>query len=146
MNDRTRKQAVKRLRSILSYGQEPVKDRKRPSGKRSRPTFQPLLRIPQRVHRSRGNTRKRKRRGRPRDLAARELVQQLALAYLEATGRPPPRWVSLRSKGPFFRLVHQCFNLARISAGGVVDLINEREIQRKKFKRLHSWRSKHYGR
>jgi hypothetical protein len=92
LDRRTRKQAIKRLRSILSYGQERVEGRKRPSGRRSRATFGPLLRVPE------------SSRGRPRDLAARELVQQLAIAYLEATGRSPPRRVNLRSPGPFFRL------------------------------------------
>jgi hypothetical protein len=133
LDRRTRKQAIKQLRSILSYGQEQVKGRKRPSGRRSRTSFRSLLRVP------------KSSRGRPRDLAARELVQQLALTYAEATGRSPPRRVSLRSQGPFFRLVRRCFNLVRISAGGVVDLINEREIRRKKLKRLHSWRSNYYG-
>jgi hypothetical protein len=33
----------------------------------------------------------------------------------------------------------------RISAGGVVNLINEREIRRKKFKRFHRRRSNRYG-
>jgi hypothetical protein len=104
---RTRKQAIRQLRSILSYG-------RRPSGKRSRTTFQSLLRVP------------KSSRGRPRDLAARELVQHLALAYAEATGRRPPRRVNLRSQGPFFRLVSRCFKEARITAGSVVELINER--------------------
>jgi hypothetical protein len=133
LDRRTQKKAIKELRNILSYGQERVKGRKRPGGKRSRPTFQPALRVPKSL------------RGRPRDLAARELVQQLALTYIEATGRSPPRRVALRSQGPFLRLVRRCFDLAQISAGGVVDLINGREIRRKKLKRLHSWRSKHYG-
>jgi hypothetical protein len=133
LDRRTQKQAIKELRNILSYGQERVKARKRPGGKRSRPTFQPVLRVPENL------------RGRPRDLAARELVQQLALAYLEATGRSPPRSVSLRSRGPFLRLVRVCFDLVGIPAGGVVDLINEREIRRKKLERLHPLRTKHYG-
>jgi hypothetical protein len=133
LDRRTRKQAIKQLRSILSYGQEQVEGRKRPSGRRSRTTFQSLMRVPKSL------------RGRPHDLAARELVQQLALTYAEATGRSPPRRVSLRSQGPFFRLVRGCFNHVRISAGGVVDLINEREIRRKKLKRLHRWRSNYYG-
>ena len=133
VNRQTRKQAIGRLRSILSYGREPVKGRNRPSGKRSRTTFQSRLRVPQSL------------RGRPRDLAARELVQQLALAYTDATGRSPPRRVNLGSAGPFFRFVKRCFELLRISSGGVVDLINEREIRRKQLERLHSWRSKHYS-
>jgi hypothetical protein len=129
----TRKEAIKRLRSILSYGQERVEGRKRPSGGRSRPTSQPLLRVPE------------SSRGRPRDLAARELVQQLALTYLEATGHSPPRSVSLRSKGPFLGLVRTCFDLIGIPAGGTVDLINKREIARKKLKRPHYLRTRYFG-
>src|SRR5262249_10261276 len=68
------KQAIRRLRRILSYGQELALGRKRPSGKRSRTTFH-LLRVPTISP------------GRPGDLAARALVQQWALAFLEATGR-----------------------------------------------------------
>ena len=111
-DDRTRKQAIRRLRRTLGYGLNVVQGRKRPSGKRSR-TVQPLLHVP------------KSSRGRPRDLAARELVQQLAPAYVEATDRSPPHRVNSRSQGPFFRLVRRCFELARISTGGVVELINE---------------------
>ena len=59
-----------------------------------------------------------------------------ALAYFGATGRAPPRRVNLRIKGPFFRLVDHCFRRMRISAGGIVDLINEREIRRKEIESL----------
>jgi hypothetical protein len=143
MDHRTHKQAIRRLRNILSYGQERVRGRKRPSGKRSR-SIQPLLRIPQKVHRSKSINRKRGGRGRPRDSAARELVQQLALAYLEATGKFPPRRVNLNSQGSFFRLVLECFKRIKIPAGNVADLINERKIRRKEFERFHSSRS-NYG-
>jgi hypothetical protein len=119
---RTQGRAVQRLRRILSYGLEPVQGRKRSGGKRSR-SLRPLLRAP-------GG--KRRRRGRPRDLAGRELVQDLALTYLEATECPPPRRVSLATPGPFLRFVRHCFKLARIPAGNVVDLINERETIRRK--------------
>jgi hypothetical protein len=128
----TRRQAIRQWRYILSYGQERVEGRKRPSGKRSRPSFRPWLRLPH------------SGRGRPRDLAARELVQHLALTYTEATGRRPPHCVNSRSQGPFFRLVLRCFKEARITDGSVVKLINDREIQREEFERLHHWRSS-YG-
>jgi hypothetical protein len=128
MDHRTREDAIRRLRRILDYGLDVVKGRKRPSGKRSR-SIQPLLRVP------------KSSRGRPRDLAARELVQHLALAYAEATGRRLPHRVNSRSQGPFFRLVRRCFKEARITAGSVAELTNEREIQRKEFERLHHWRS-----
>jgi hypothetical protein len=130
---RTRKRAISRLQSILSCGRKFVKGRRRPGGKQSRTTSQSVLRVP------------KSSQGRPIDLAARELVQHLALAYAEATGRRPPLRVNLRSQGPFFRLVSRCFKEARITAGSVVELINEREIQRKKLERLHHWRSKRYG-
>jgi hypothetical protein len=123
---RTRKQAIKQWRNILSYGQEQVTGRKRPSGKRSR-TIRPLLRVP------------KSSRSRPVDLAARELVQHLALAYLEATGRSPPRRVNLRIKGPFFRLVEWCFRLIGIPTGNIVHLINEREVRRKEIEARHRW-------
>jgi hypothetical protein len=128
----TRKRAISRLRRILSCGRKFVKGRRRPGGKQSRTTSQSVLRVP------------KSSRGRPVDLAARELIQQLALAYVEATGHSPPRRVNSRSRGPFFRLVRRCFEEARITAGSVVELINEREIQRKEFERLHHWRSS-YG-
>ena len=142
MKSQTRRAAVNRLRRILSYGLQRFTDRKRPTGKRSI-SIEPLLRTPQmpREPGDKGVTRAsddqppkrpRTRRGRLRDTAVREFVQCLALAYLEATGRSPPRRVNLQSQGPFFRLVFRCFSLARIPTGSVADLINERESNRQK--------------
>jgi hypothetical protein len=128
----TRKQAISRLLSILSYGQKQAPGRKRPGGKQSRTTIH-SLRVPTISP------------GRPGDLAARELVQQLALAYLEATGRSPPQCVSISSPGPFFRLVRRCFRLIQIPDGYVANLINEREERRNQHQCEHSWRSSHYG-
>jgi len=116
----TRQDAMRRLRSILSYGLKWVKDRQRPSGRHS-VSLKPVLRVPQhrlppdeatasnRIKRGdksdQSEESPKRRPGRPRDLAARELVQCLALTYLEATGRSPPRRVSSASQGPFLRLV-----------------------------------------
>src|SRR5262249_250856 len=70
-----------RFHLILRYGGRVVAGRKRSDGRRSR-SFKPLLRLPERIE-----------RGRPRGEAEREFVQWLALAYVEATGRSPPRTV-----------------------------------------------------
>jgi hypothetical protein len=71
-------------------------------------------------------------RGRPRDPAARELVQNLALAYLEATGQRPPRRVraGMTPEQPFLKFVRGCFDLAGITSGNIDSLINEREARR----------------
>jgi hypothetical protein len=74
----TRQNAVERLRLIVSYGSRVVPGRKCPGGRRSR-SVKPLLRVPETA-----------RRGRPSGLAERELVQWLAIAYLEGAGHPPP--------------------------------------------------------
>src|SRR5262249_37097686 len=74
-----RQSAVKRFRLILSYGGRVVAGRKRSGGRRSR-SFKPLLKLPE-----------QSKRGRPRGEAEREFVQWLALDYVVATGRPPPR-------------------------------------------------------
>ena len=76
----TRQSAVERFRLILSWGGRVVPGRKRPGGRRSRSFIKPLLRLPERIE-----------RGRPRGEAEREFVLRLALAYVEVTGRSPPR-------------------------------------------------------
>ena len=87
----TRQSAVERFRLILSYGGGIVAGRKRSGGRRSR-SFKPLLRLPERIE-----------PGRPRGEAEREFVQWLAVAYVEATGRPPPRTANynIDIRGPF---------------------------------------------
>jgi hypothetical protein len=121
-NKETRFDAMRRLESMLCYGWDWVEGRKRPSGRRSR-SRQLWLRVPQNIG-----------PGRPLDLAARELVQQLALTYLEATGkRPPPRVHPYNAtKQPFFQFVVNCFELLGLESGNVADLINEREQRRRK--------------
>jgi hypothetical protein len=148
-------QADSRVLKALSYGLERVEGRKRPGGKRSI-SIKPLLRVPQnrlpRKKRARSRNRQSQRkgsigdfekpprqpkliRGRPRDLAARELIQGLALDYLTATERRPPRRVNDASRGPFLRFVKRVFELVGIPSGNVAQLINEREIIRKKMAR-----------
>ena len=110
----TRQSAVERLRRILSYGGGIVAGRKRSGGRRSR-SFKPLLRLPERIE-----------RGRPLGEAEREFVQWLAVAYVEATRRSPPRTANYKIaiRGPFPRFVHRCFELVGAPTGNVTRLLN----------------------
>jgi hypothetical protein len=62
---------------------------------------------------------------RPRDEAGRELVRNLALTYLDATGKEPPYKVDFQGRGPFSQVVHECFELVGAPSGSVTRLINE---------------------
>jgi hypothetical protein len=110
-----RQSAVSRLRLVLSHGGGMVAGRKRTGGQRSR-SFEARLRVPTRLE-----------RGRPRGEAERELVQWLAIAYLEATGELPPYTAHHNKdiRGPFSRFVHRCFGLIGAATGNVTRLINE---------------------
>src|SRR5262245_17335519 len=111
----TRQSAVERLRQILSWGGSIVAGRKRSGGRRSR-SFKPRLRLPERIE-----------RGRPRGEPEREFVQWLAVAYVEVTGRPPPRTAhyNLDIRGPFSNFVHRCFELVGAPTGNVTRLLNQ---------------------
>jgi hypothetical protein len=112
----TRQSAVERFRLILSWGGRVVPGRKRPGGRRSRSFIKPLLRLPERIE-----------RGRPRGEAEREFVLGLALAYVEVTGRSPPRTAhyNIDIRGPFPRFVHRCFELVGAPTGNVTRLLNQ---------------------
>jgi hypothetical protein len=112
----TRQSAVARFRLILSWGGRVVAGRKRPGGRRSRSSIKPLLRLPEPVE-----------RGRPRGKAEREFVQALALDYVVAAGRAPPRTAhyNIDIRGPFSDFVHRCFELVGAPAGNVTRLLNQ---------------------
>jgi hypothetical protein len=112
----TRQGAVARFRLILSWGGRVVPGRKRPGGRRSRSFIKPLLRLPERIE-----------RGRPRGEAERDFVQGLALAYVELTGRSPPRTANynIDIRGPFSDFVHRCFELVGAPTGNVTRLLNQ---------------------
>jgi hypothetical protein len=113
----SRQQAVEQLRIILSYGGKAVRDRKRPTGKRSQ-SFKPLLYLP-----TTG-------RGKPKDQAAREFVEWLALIYVETTGKCTPKTANnnVDIRGPFSKFAHRCFELAGAKSGNLTRLINERGV------------------
>jgi len=112
----TRQSAVERFRLILSWGGTVVPGRKRPGGRRSRSFIKPRLRLPEPIE-----------RGRPPGEAEREFVQWLALDYVEATGRSPPRTAhyDIDIRGPFVRFVHRCFELVGAPTGNVTRLLNQ---------------------
>jgi hypothetical protein len=121
----TRQRAVERIRVSLSFGGREVTGRKRPGGRRSR-SFEPLLRVPQKIP-----------RGRPPGSAEREFVQWLAIAHLEATGQPPPYTahynVDIRGRSANF--VQRCFELVGAPTGNVTRLINQYGAERKRAER-----------
>jgi hypothetical protein len=123
----TRQSAVERFRLILSYGGGIVAGRKRSGGRRSR-SFKPLLRLPERIE-----------PGRPRGEAEREFVQWLAVAYVEATGRSPPRTANYKIaiRGPFPCFVHQCFELVGAPTGNVTRLLNQYGAARRRDEKRH---------
>ena len=116
-NEETRQAAISRLQSILSTGLKWEKSRKRPNGQRSR-SLKPLLRVPYLG------------RGRPRDIAARELMQNLGLIWSEASGQRPPNWVNADNSTlqPFFVFVREVCR--RLGIKNYEELVNEREIAR----------------
>jgi hypothetical protein len=123
----TRQSAVERFRLILSYGGRVVAGRKRSGGRRSR-SFKPLLRVPEQIG-----------RGRPRGEAEREFVQWLAVAYVEATGRSPPRTAhyNIDIRGPFSDFVHRCFELVGAPTGNVTRLLNQYGAARRRDEKRH---------
>jgi hypothetical protein len=101
-----------RLMALLRHGGRMVPGRRRPGGKRSRPTFVPALWAP------------RVARGRPRNEAGRELVVWLGIAYFEATGRYPPRSACHSKPGPFVRFVRGCLDRLDARHVDAVEVVN----------------------
>lgn len=85
--------AAKRLCQSLSRGGYMKQGRNRPTGRQSRPTFEPRLQLP------------RAKPGRPAADAASRLVMWIAIAWLDATGSLPSLTAHHDKRGPFVRLV-----------------------------------------
>jgi hypothetical protein len=96
------------------------------AGKSVATRFKPDLWLPSRANRLAAEHDNAEHRGRLKDQALRDFVQNLALTYLEATERPTPKVVNFRTPGPFLRLVRRCFQLLELPTGGIEGLINER--------------------
>jgi hypothetical protein len=105
--------ACAKIARLCQLGGEYVKGRRRPTGKRSRPTWRPLLYAPKRSP----HFAKRE--------AERNFVIWLKLAWLEATNQPPSETADPSKPGPFARFVKECFKLAGAGHADAVGLINE---------------------
>jgi hypothetical protein len=87
--------------------------RRRPSGRRSRPNWQPELYAPP------------PSRHFAKRAAEREFVTLLRFAWLEATGKQPARTARHDSPGPFARLVDECLRLVGAPYADAIELIND---------------------
>jgi hypothetical protein len=124
MSDPAKRDAACRLVELMCVrGGSVVQGRRRPSGKRSRTWRITLDAPPPRRHAAR------------RD-AERDFVMWLQIAYLEATGRHPPRTArhggDHRKPGPFVRMIAKCLCLVGAPHADAVGLINDLERQRRK--------------
>jgi hypothetical protein len=104
----TRQEAVNRIRLVLSWGGSRT-GRKRPSGRRS---WEPFLRLPMEI-----------KPGRPARPGESEFVFWLGVACVEA-GKPPS-FTANHKGGPFWRLVHRCFEMVGMPTSNIVRLIED---------------------
>jgi hypothetical protein len=107
-----RDHACEMVETICRIGGEVVEGRMRRSGKRSRPTFRPLLHAPE------------LRRHFPKRDAELDFVASLARAWETATGKPPARTADRRAPGPFARFVRRCLDLIGATDANAIKLIN----------------------
>jgi hypothetical protein len=122
-----REAACDAIVSLCRIGVQLVEGRRRPSGKRSRPTLRPLLHAPE----PQRNFTKRD--------AERHFVMLLSLAWLEATGSAPSRTArhsdDSRKVGPFARFARECLRLAGASGADVVEIINDARRRHREMER-----------
>jgi hypothetical protein len=117
-----REDACQTILILCTVGADKVKGRRRPGGKQSRPTWRWLLHAPN------------KQRHFPRRDAERNFVMWLGVAWMEATGKPPPRWARHgrnRNVRRFAGIATLCFRkLGAPDDVDVVELINELRLRR----------------
>jgi hypothetical protein len=127
-NEALRERSCEIIARLCSFGVgEIIEGRRRPSGRRTRPSRKPLLRAPE-----------KQRTFAKRD-AELNFVILLAIAWLRATGKPPPRTARhkdcLRIPGPYARFVGECLRLVGAGYADPVGLINELHNRRRKVER-----------
>jgi len=108
-----REDACELIARLCRFGGRLVDGRRRPLGKRSRPTWRPLLYAPE------------PRRQFPKRDVERDYVMWLQLAWLQATESRPARTADHRNPGPFARFARECLRLVGAGHADVVELINE---------------------
>jgi hypothetical protein len=122
--------ACQMIAGLCRFGGGTVEGRRRPSGKRSRPTWRPLLYAPE----PRTNFAKRD--------AERDFVMWLSLAWLEATGSAPSRTarhrVDGRDVGPFARFARECLCRVGAADADIVELMNDLHQRRREMERRTS--------
>jgi hypothetical protein len=110
-NIECRQAVCARIASLCRLGGKVGAGRMRPSGRRSR-TWLTAYFAPE------------KTRNFQRWVPERQLIRNLRLTWLEATGKPAPKVVHRSKPGPFARLVRGCFSLAGATADSI-NLIND---------------------
>jgi hypothetical protein len=108
-----RDESCEMIGRLCRTGGKIVEGRKRQTGKRSRPTFLPLLYAPE------------LQRHLPKLQAELIFVASLATAWLRATGKPPAMTANRRALGPFARFVRCCLDLVGARQVNAVNLINK---------------------
>jgi hypothetical protein len=112
------------IATLVQCGGQWVAGRGRGNGKRSRPTWRPLLYAPA------------KQKHATRRDAERDFIIWLSIAWLEAMGEAPSRTArhrdASRDLGPFARLARECLRLVGAGDADVVELINELNRRRGK--------------
>jgi hypothetical protein len=105
-----RDEAGEMMARLCRTGVERIPGRMRESGRRSRPTFRPLVYAPQ------------LKRHMPKRQPELVFVASLAAAWLRATGNPPAMTADRRAPGPFAKFVKECLDL--VGVGHVVNAMN----------------------
>jgi len=119
-----REAACAAIAQVCRIGGRLVEGRRRPSGKRSRLVWQPVLYAP------------KKEKNFDRREAERNFAMWVRLAWVEATNAIPARTARhgdrSRDPGPFARMLQKCLHLVGALDADVVELIN-------KLHRLRRW-------
>jgi hypothetical protein len=127
-----REAAYDGIAKLCQLGGRSVKGRRRPSGKRSRPTWRALLQAPE------------PQRNFPKRDAERDFVMWLRSAWLDATGDTPASTArhsdASRKIGPFARFARECLHLVGAGNADAVGLINELKRRRRFMERRASER------